>query len=491
MTAVLSSQEHGLTGHPYAGFDSIREALENGGMTKRADILEKLHTPYPANYYDDKLLNAAIESTKGTETCGSELVYHGGNDQGLVDYIRASFWLFGANTYSLYYFYFVTLLLSIVAYLVAFRRSYMACVFLFAGVCAIYPFLSTYLHSDPELITVATPRFLGTLGIVPLLHLSMQIVVGPDRLTWPSLLSLVVQSMMIAFVIMIRSSMIWMIVSIGLLTLYYLPIRHWVTAGRPAAILQFFAGRGLVALVYAATFLTVGVVQGAVLTPSSNTALNAHTTWHNIFEGLEFSPDWKQRFAALYDNAEDDGIPFTAAKKYVEQHALPYVTEPSIWVASPAVGDEPSIPMPLGSWKTYDVIVRLAFLEFAGQHPRFVIENFFYYKPLLLVRSLSNFFRLAWLDIVGVKLVILLFMVAAIAAFARVRPDSDLDDKPGVAQLLLLTVTLLAVSLVPIFLAYGTSFLIVDAAFLSTMVIVLAGFGALLFVFRVLRPGVR
>src|SRR3984957_16210839 len=51
MTAVLSSQQHGLAGYPYAGFGSVREALENGGMTRQANILEKLHTAYPANYY--------------------------------------------------------------------------------------------------------------------------------------------------------------------------------------------------------------------------------------------------------------------------------------------------------------------------------------------------------------------------------------------------------------------------------------------------------
>jgi hypothetical protein len=273
-------------------------------------------------------------------------------------------------------------------------------------------------------------------------------------------------------------------VGIAVLTLGHVPIRQWLATRRLGAILGFFAGRGLVVLIYLATSLAIGVVVGAVLTPSSNTALNSHTTWHNIFEGLEFSPDWKPRFAVLFDNEEDDGIPFTAAKKYVERHGLPFVTEPSIWVASPAVGDEPSIPMPLGSWKTYDGIVRLAFFEFAAQHPRFVIENFLFYKPLLLVRSLANYVRLAWLDIAGVKLVVLLFMIAAMAALAK----ADADGGPGISRLLMMTLALFAVSLAPIFLAYGTSFLIVDPAVLATIALLLALFGAFRAGLRALRP---
>src|ERR1700722_7466583 len=55
MTAVLSSQQHGLVGYPYAGFGSVREALENGGMTRQPDILAKLQKSFRANYYAPRL----------------------------------------------------------------------------------------------------------------------------------------------------------------------------------------------------------------------------------------------------------------------------------------------------------------------------------------------------------------------------------------------------------------------------------------------------
>jgi hypothetical protein len=483
MTAVLSSEEHGLTGHPYSGYRSIQDALEGAAMTPKDSILEKVRITYPENYYDDILLNAAIRATSGTETCGSALVYHGGNDQGLIDYIRISFWLFGHNTYSLYYFYFVVLLLTSIAYLAVFWRSYMACVLLFAAVCAVYPFLATYLHADEELITVATPRYLGTLGMVPLLHLSLQMAVVRARLTWGALAALIVQSAVITLVLTIRSSEIWMVVGIVLLTLYYVFARLWAGVLRSQALIALLAERGLVLLVFVATFLSLGVGLNARL-PSSDTALNSHTIWHNVFAGLRFSPEWKERFAALYDNMEDDALAFTAAKKYVQQHRLPYTTEPDIWVASRADGDEPSIQMPFGSWKAYDDILRSAFFEFAREHPRYVIENFLYYKPLMLARTMGRFFKTIWHDMAGWKLFVLVLMIAVLAAFATRTPDAPTEERSSVGQLLIMILPLLVLSTVPTLLAYGLSFLIVDTAFLLIVMIVLAAFGAFLVFFR-------
>jgi hypothetical protein len=484
-TAVISSEVDGLKGHPYEGYDAVKSALVKSiyFVTDHTETDLYAHT-----FRDTAGLNAGLREASSANTCGSGLVMHPENDQGMIDFTRGAFWLFGIDVISLYYFFFLLVGGSAVLFVWSHRRSYSACVLLFACVCAIYAFMPSVVYADPQLISVANARFLSTIAIIPLFHILLFLVRPDFPIRWQDLIALIGQTALLTFAYAIRNSTIWMTATVGLVFAVLIArpaLQAWRT--RSLSLPVQAMTRCAVVMVFAATLFGISGFRSIYLTPSCGASLNSHPIWHNVFLGLSFNPEWG-RFAADYDNASGDNLSFVAAKKYVEAHNMPYQTEPSIWVSTPQTQSMTVEPMPFGSWLVYEKVLRAAAIEFALRHPGYVLKTFFVYKPLLFFHTLEDAISLVWNDLTRPKIAVVAIMLVLLAGLQGRRHEADAVGYP-------LTTVLVIVSFImsasPVFVAYPASFLVADQVYVAVALLIFCAVWFLSSLFALRGPPAR
>ena len=482
-TAVISSEVDGLKGQPYQGYDAVKTALAKS-IYDTTD-LDSGH--YAGTLRDKAALNAGLREASTVNTCGSGLVMHSANDQGMIDFTRGAFWLFGIDVSSLYYFFFLLVGGSALLYVCSHWRSYSACVLLFACVCAIYAFMPSVVYADSQLISVANARFLSTIAIIPLFHILLFLVRPDFPIRWQDLISLIGQTALLAFAYTIRNSTIWMTATVGLV--------FAVLIARPA--LQAWRARRLtlparatnscaVVMVIAATLFGISGFRSIYLTPPCGVSLNSHPIWHSVFLGLAFrNPEWQARFAADYDYADGDNLSFTAAKKYAVAHQMPYQTEPTIWVTTPQTQAMTDEPMPFGSWLVYENILRTVVIEFVLRNPGYTLKTLFIYKPMLFFQALEDAISQMWNDLTRLKIAGAAIMLALLAGLQGRRHEADAVGYPLIA--VLVTASLI-VSTSPTLVAYPASFLIADQIYVVVALMIFCGVWILGRLFCAMRP---
>jgi hypothetical protein len=481
-TAVISSEVDGLKGHPYEGYEAVSSSLTKsiyGTINADNDL-------YARTFRDTAALNAGLREASTVSTCGSGLVMHPENDQGMIDFTRAAFLLFGIDVTSLYYFFYLLVGASALLFVWSHWRSYSACVLLFACLCAVYAFMPSVVYADSQLISLANARFLSVIAIIPLFHILLFLARPRSPFRWQDLIALVGQTALLAFAYAIRNSTIWMTATVGLVFVALLarPALHaW--RGRSLALPAQATARCAVVMVFAATLFGISGFRSIYLTPPCGASLNSHPVWHNIFLGLVFHPEWRTRFAADYDNADGDDIAFVAAKKYAVAHHLPYQTEPTIWVSTPQTQSMTVGPMPFGSWLVYEKVLRAAFIEFALRHPRYVLENFLIYKPLQFRRTLEDVLSRMWNDMNWPKIAVAAIMLALLAALQGRRHETDALGYSSVAALALASFIM---SASPSIIVYSAGFLIADQAYVAVALMIFFGVWALSSILALLGP---
>jgi hypothetical protein len=156
---------------------------------------------FPDNLHSPELINAAIDKAvqfKWPFNPNEAIRGSGGDDLGLVDYTRLSFYLFGYRIQSLYVLYFVILSISVTSFLWAFRAQ-PGFLLLAATACAAQVLLfASSLFDRSNLGTVADPRFLRVLAIIPGMHLAC-LIISKSRPTPINIGLAVLQSVILIF----------------------------------------------------------------------------------------------------------------------------------------------------------------------------------------------------------------------------------------------------------------------------------------------------
>src|SRR5262249_25767591 len=221
---AITQMDHG--GYGYALSTVVETILTYGGLTDDAKILAPLGAEFPDNLRDPALINAAIAKAARFEwpfNPEEAIRGSGGDDLGFVDYVRLSFLLFGHKIQSLYYTYFLIFGVSAAVFLWTFRsRPALLMLLVITSVAQIILFVSN-LFAPHNLGSIADPRFLSILAVVPGLHLGCLLL---DR-SPPSIInvaSAIVQSIILVFAFWIRASTLWVILAVavfaGLITIW-------------------------------------------------------------------------------------------------------------------------------------------------------------------------------------------------------------------------------------------------------------------------------
>jgi hypothetical protein len=408
--AAITQTQQGGYGHSLSSV--IETVLTYGGITADNTILEKLGTKFPDNLRNTALINAAIDKAvqfKWPFNPDTDVRGSAGDDIGFVDYTKLAFHVYGYKVQSLYYIYFSVLGISIAAYLYQFRLrnsllpllgiTCAALVFVFES--NLFDAIDPKSVTEPSSISLADPRFLSGLAIIPGLHLAC-IMLGCLRPSRVNIAIAVVQSVILVFALLIRASTVWIVLSIVVLaTLLGLSdlCRHRFGFTR-------FWSVGLLLVVWAIHVTYVALTLHPVY--RSKGEISHHVFWHAVFYQLQFHPQWDEKYSAQFDNAHYDELPLAAAKKYLLRNPP---TNPEIVYVTP---DRKYLNV--AAAETY---VRKAFVEFLYHDPRFVFESMFIYNPISMYTVLTTYLS-SWNRISSVAYLTLLAYLLAAAWFLSV-----------------------------------------------------------------------
>jgi hypothetical protein len=363
--AAITQMEHG--GYGYTISNVIETVLTYGGLTANDKILVDLGTKFPDNLHSSTLINTAISKAvhfKWPFNPDENVRGSGGDDLGLVDYVRLSFYLFGYNLLSLYLTYFAILAISISAFIYAlrFRPGLLA---LLVITCVAQVFLLSSSIFDPHRLgSVADPRFLSVLAIIPGMHLGY-LIVSRARPTTAHVALAILQSIILIFALWIRATAIWVIVAVSLLAI---AVTTQDLLNRRFNLRQVW-GFGVLLSVWFVHAIWTSMALHPIY--KEKREISHHVVWHAIFYQLQFHPNWKQRYAAEYDNMEFDELPLAAAKKYLMRH--PPRAPEEVYLT------EDRKHLKVAASEAY---IRAAFVEFMEKDPKFVLETYFIYSPI-------------------------------------------------------------------------------------------------------------
>jgi len=438
--AAITQMEHG--GYGYTIASVMETVLTSAGLTGDPKILADLGMKFPENLHRPELINGAIDKAvhfKWPFNPNEAIRGSGGDDLGLVDYTRLSFRLFGYRIQSLYILYFVILAISVSSFLWAFRAQ-PGFLLLAATACAAQVLLfASSLFDWSNLGTIADPRFLSVLAIIPGMHLAC-LIISKSRPTPINISSAVVQSIILIFAFWIRSTAIWVLTALSLLAI---AVALWEILQRRFRWRVLWCW-GILVGVWALQAFLSAVALHPVYKDKGEIA--HHVVWHSLFYQLQFHPHWEEKYASQYDHAIYDELPQVAARKYLLRNPPPdpqrvYLTEDHQYLQVVAA-------------ETY---IRKAFFEFFSNDPAFVLETYLIYTPAkifrllgALIRSLpqgiENVRRLessVWMSLAAVLLCLALIALAALLAL------DDVDSERAALGVLLVTAGLF-LSLLPI-----------------------------------------
>src|SRR5215472_3620828 len=392
---AITQMDHG--GYGYALSTVIETILKFGGLTDDPKILAPLRVEFPSNLRDPALINAAIEKAARFEwpfNPEEAIRGSGGDDLGFVDYVRLSFLVFGHNIQSLYYTYFLIFGVSAAVFLWTFRSRPAFLMLLVIALVAQIILFSSNLFDSHNLGSLADPRFLGAMAIIPGLHLGC-LLLERSLPSISNLLLAIVQSIILVFAFWIRASAVWVILAVavfaGLITICGLLKRR--------NELRRVWCLGILLAVLAGHTLWVTMTVHPIY--KSKGEISHHVFWHAVFYQLQSHPRWNENYAASYDFATSDELPRVAARKYLLRHPPSdpeevYLTKDRQYLrVAPA-----------------EAYTRKAYFEFFTKDPRFVLESLLIHNPagmaVVLAGYLSSLDRTTVMALFSASVVLLI-----------------------------------------------------------------------------------
>jgi len=394
--AAVTQMDHG--GYGYTLSTVIETILTYGGLTADPKILADAASKYPDNLRDPNLINAAIDKAtrfKWPFNPDESIRGSGGDDIGLVDYARASFYLFGHRLQSLYFAYFLFFGISVAAFIVTFRsRPEVLALVVIACIAHVFLFASGIFDLE-QTASIADPRCLSVLATVPGLNIAC-LMLWRTRLSAADLALAGIQSTILVFAFWIRASAIWVVVGLALVA-FLIVLNGLFDRRLELARLWSF---GVLLSVLAAHTLYVSIALHPIYRAKGE--ISHHVFWHGVFYQLQIHPQWKEKYGPQFDNATGDLLPDVAAKKYLEKYPS---SNPDIYVP------EDRSYLTVGARETY---TRKAFFDFLINDPKFVFETVFWHKSKRIADLLLQYlYSLFYGSAIGYAAAFLVLLVVA------------------------------------------------------------------------------
>ncbi len=396
-TIAISQVYHGAPGS-YLGYPTVDNAFVGVAASADRAELERLRIADIRPAY-----RAAIGVTVPLDekTNGPFFVQDTPNDIGYVDFISFALRLLDRGPESLYLFYFLFLSLSVVLFLVANFQRLDALAWLALTLIAselVIAQSTVFNEARNQLYNVHDYRFVSTLAIVPALHLAA-LATSDARFGMTSLLTTIVQGILLALAVWFRSSALWVVV--GLIFL-------WLVTWMPRLSLQSPEHRLARSLILgtaaAAAIITINGLERRIdpdyVDPTLTTS---YLRWHAAYVGLASDAEtWHRRKSSRQVDGLEDLNGNVAAEEVIALQRL----------------DPARLVRPHGgyAWKWYDETLRRLTIDYLLSDPVAALRLYLWHKPLRflfflgpeLLRTLSG-------SAVGIGLALAGILTAAVS----------------------------------------------------------------------------
>lgn len=299
------------------------------------------------------------------------------DDRGLADFVYGAFVAFGPHLTSLFYFWFLVLGTSLALALIAFRRDPFALAVIASAMVAVGVLLPVYTHANAGLpVHISESRMFDPLGGVALFHLLLSIF-RPIRTTmWLHGLALLLQAALLGFLFHTRTTLVWILLSVAVVSLTITFVRFRKRAPLPT-LLQAVAP----AILIVAAWAGVLIYQSAAMHRAYLTEIGPRTVWHNILIGLIQSPTFSKE---LQITEFSDGVAADAVLLDMRQRGDPRLGPG--WTRD-------NIMNSLGgharfNWVAYESAARSLVLRTLIDHPKATLELALWQKPKRVFQAL-------------------------------------------------------------------------------------------------------
>lgn len=373
----------------YVAYRSISDYLNQHGLA----LMEGEASPLPSYesvrqlvYDPDRLEKLFREANSIPIDLGLAPVPIVGSEKGEAAFYYWAFRLFGIHITSLWYFYFLLLAASVLAFFLAFWRSPFCMLLLML-------YLVGHLYmvdiaSIGYFQTVHNNRFLPVLALLPSMHL-MLLALRRAPLRLGSMILAAGQTFLLFFVIFSRLEAAWQPVAILAVSAVALPFRRLVPQSWHPRELAWTAGKALVAGWPAALVIAGGIgfiaYQHVALDRTAYAIeTRTHTFWDPLLVGTISA---NRELTALYGEDQppySDTMGYFIARKYLVEHNDK--TSPIAVVQDGKVVGS----FAMHNMGAYDAVLRRVFFEMVRQHPWLVLRAFVYDKPRAELEILSK-----------------------------------------------------------------------------------------------------
>lgn len=387
MSIAISKVKFGLDGGLgyKAVANELRKYLTSGSVKETIDLDENSRSV-------EQALGAAIHVSKNIltpklqETNYNNYVTTVVEDIGYADFYELAFRIFGFNAFSTHQMYFSILFLSLFIYLLAFYQYESTAILMVLLTSCL--FLVSNSMFSPFVPSFATNRFLSTLALFPLFHCVTYCFLDKKQ-TRKDIMYLVIQALLLAFTLHLRTSSSWMIVSltsvlflIGLVRYYGYPNHHYSFKTILVRIINVHGVTRIVAtffIVIAMIFIH-DVSRSLTLNKIyfSDDVIPHHVFWHSAYLGLVLNPKWQETIP-YPELAGFSGIDDNIAWKIYQHYQS---IDPVHYGISPITG--------FYKIRIHERLMRKEFLLFAYKNPGYMLQLYFKYKPKEIFLSLKQ-----------------------------------------------------------------------------------------------------
>jgi hypothetical protein len=393
--AALTHTKFGIGG--FVIDDPIEQKLQIEGVTDNPKMLSALGIEFPNNLRDETLLQRALERTRDFDVppapAGNYQRLRGssGDDVGLATYASISFYLFGLKVSALYYAYFVLLGITIGLFLLSHRDSPTAMACLALMILALYLLVISDLINFTRAISrysgtpggdIKDPRFFGTIGAIPALHLLVTWTRQNYYLNRLDYFALIGQGLVFTFVLHIRWPVIWLLVALLGFWLILLASHPRSLKPKLHELRQWRAARslgpvGVFILITIGGIVTTNIAAHPIYRIDGDVL--HHPLWHHMMSSLQWNPEWSVKYLSTVNGVFGDAMPAEIAKQEIAK--LPPDLQPQYvsrigWPKNEAIA----------------VFARQRFFEIFQTDPWFVFHTFLIDNPRRIILSAVSFY---------------------------------------------------------------------------------------------------
>ena len=284
ISIAISEAKYGLTGYT--------------GYTNLLKIFLRDLSLFPASR--DDIYNSKIKEAldygkyNDPKSGGLHLIW---NDVGMVTYFKLAFKLFGYKIQSVFYLYFLLLLVSIYTFVVTFRKQIRLLSILLLFVCSHFVVVMATATVGGEL-QVSNARFFPVLAIVPSFYLTL-LALGKHKINLLTLSGTIIQTFILILIIYARSSAIYQLVFLPSI-LFIAFIWYWKETKKIKEALKSIQFLPLAIVFFAFFLLKLHLMTG--LHHSYDTARHKHHFWGAALVGLSAHPDSESKYGITFSD---------------------------------------------------------------------------------------------------------------------------------------------------------------------------------------------